>query len=172
MSCPEPLSLVVRDVRPDDTEAIIGILNPIIESGAYSAMDTPFTLEAEQEFIRRFPQRGVFHLAEEPRELRVVGFQTVEPFATYTRAFDHVGVIATFVEMACRRRGVGGRLAEATFEEARRKGYEKLFTLVRADNPGALRFYDGLGFRAVGTAARHVRVGSKYVDEVIIERFL
>jgi L-amino acid N-acyltransferase YncA/uridine phosphorylase len=166
------MPLVVREVRPDDTEAILRILNPIIESGAYSALDTPFSVEAEREFIHNFPQRGVFHVAEESREPGVVGFQTVEPFATYTRAFDHVGVVATFVEMACRGRGVGRRLAEATFEQARRKGYEKLFTFVRADNRDALRFYCGLGFRVVGTAARQARIGAKYVDEVIIETFL
>jgi len=166
------MPLLVREVRPDDTEAILRILNPIIESGAYSALDTPFTIEAEQEFIHSFPQRGVFHVAEESQEQRVVGFQTVEPFATYTRAFDHVGVVATFVELACRGRGVGRRLAEATFEQARRKGYEKLFTFVRADNRDALRFYCGLGFRVIGTAARQARIGGKYVDEVIIEKFL
>jgi L-amino acid N-acyltransferase YncA len=166
------MPLLVREVRPDDAEAILGILNPIIESGAYSALDTPFTVEAEREFIRSFPQRGLFHLAEQSREQRVVGFQTLEPFATYTRAFDHVGVIATFVEMACRGRGVGRSLAEATFAQARPKGYEKLFTFVRADNRDALRFYRGLGFRVVGTAARQAKIDGKYVDEVIVERFL
>ena len=166
------LPLVVREVRPDDTEAILSILNPIIESGAYSALDTPFTVEEERGFIHSFPQRGVFHVAEESEERRVVGFQTVEPFAAYTRAFDHVGVVATFVEMACRGRGVGRHLAEASFEQARRRGYEKLFTFVRADNPDALRFYRGLGFRVVGTAARQAKIRGKYVDEVIIEKFL
>ncbi len=167
-----PMDLLVREVRPDDAGAILSVLNPIIESGVYSALDTPFTVEAEREFIRGFPRRGVFHLAEDSREQRVVGLQTLEPFATYTRAFDHVGVIATFVRLDCRGRGVGTRLAEATFETARCKGYEKLFTFVRADNPEALRFYGKLGFRIVGTAQRQARIGGKYVDEVIIEKFL
>jgi L-amino acid N-acyltransferase YncA len=166
------MPLVVRKVRLDDAEAILSILNPIIASGAYSALDTPFTLEAEQDFIRSFPVRGVFHVAEQSREQRMVGFQTVEPFASYTHAYDHVGVIATFVETAHRGRGVGRRLAEATFEQARRKGYEKLFTLVRADNPDALQFYSRLGFRVLGTAARQARIRGKYVDEVIIEKLI
>lgn len=168
----DALPLLVREVRLDDAEAILRILNPIIETGSYSSLDTPLTIEAEQAFIRGFPQHGVFHLAEQSPEQRVVGFQTLEPFATYTRAFDHVGVVATFVEMACRGRGVGRRLAEATFEQARRKGYEKLFTFVRADNPDALRFYRGLGFRVVGTAERQAKINGKYVGEVIIEKFL
>ena len=166
----EPLR--VREVRPDDAEAILRVLNPIIEAGAYTALDTPFAVKAEQDFIRSFPLRGVFHVAEETTEQRVVGFQTLEPFATYTHAFDHVGVIATFIAMACRGQGVGCRLAEATFEQARRKEYEKLFTYVRADNHDALRFYRKLGFTVVGTAIRQAKIGGTYVDEVIIEKFL
>jgi hypothetical protein len=43
---------------------------------------------------------------------------------------------------------------------------------VRADNPVALQFYLNLGFRVVGTAERQARIGSTYVDEVFIEKFL
>ena len=78
-------------------------LPPIIESGLYSALATPLTVEAEQEFVHSFPRRGVFHVAEDPQ---------------------------------------------------------------------ALRFYGKLGFRVVGTAERQARIGGKYVDEVIIEKFL
>jgi L-amino acid N-acyltransferase YncA len=168
----DPMDLLIREVQPGDAEAIVGILNPIIESGAYSALDTPFTVEAEREFIRNFPQRGAFHVAEEPRDHRAVGFQTLEPYATYTHAFDHVGVVATFVDLACRRRGIGKRLSEVTLPCARDKGFEKIFTFVRADNPDALGFYLGLGFRIVGTAERQAKIGGDYVDEIIIERFL
>lgn len=38
------MDLLIREVRPDDVKAIVGILNPIIESGLYSALDTPFTV--------------------------------------------------------------------------------------------------------------------------------
>lgn len=166
------MDLLIREVRSDDAEAIVGILNPIIESGAYSALDTPFTVEAEREFLHNFPERGVLHVAEDSRDHRAVGFQNLEPYATYTQAFDHVGVIATYVDLGCRRRGVGGRLSEVTFESARGKGYEKVFTFVRADNPGALRFYQKLGFQVAGTAQRQAKIGGNYVDEVFIEKFM
>ena len=166
------MDLLIREVRSDDAEALVGILNPIIESGAYSALDTPFTVEAEREFLRNFPPRGVFHVAEDSQANGVVGFQNLEPYTSYTHAFDHVGVIATYVDLGCRRQGVGRRLAEVTFESARDKGYEKVFTFVRADNPAALGFYLNFGFRVVGTAQRQAKIGSKYVDEIFIEKFL
>ena len=36
----------------------------------------------------------------------LVGLQDVEPFVTYTHAFDHVGVIGTFVDLDRRRQGL------------------------------------------------------------------
>ncbi|MGO9114541.1 MAG: N-acetyltransferase family protein [Thermoguttaceae bacterium] len=90
-----------------------------------------------------------------------------------TRSLPHYPAIRRFHQRWARRgRGVGRRLAEATFEQARPKGYEKLFTFVRADNCDALWFYRGLGFRIVGTAARQAKIGGKYADEVIVEKFL
>lgn len=166
------MDLLIRELRPGDEQSVVEILNPIIEAGVYSALDTPWTVEAEREFVANFPPRGVFCVAEDCRERRVVGFQTIEPFATYTRAFDHVAVIATFVDLSLRRRGVGTHLARVTLEKARRKAYEKVFTYVRADNPAALKFYRKLEFRIVGTAEKHVKCGGSYVDEIVIEKLL
>jgi L-amino acid N-acyltransferase YncA len=164
--------MIIREVCPDDAEEIVSILNPIIESGAYTVLDSPVTVDFEREFIRNFPERGLFYAAiDEPGE-RIVGFQNIEPFAAYTNAFYHVGIIATYVNPSYRRQGVGQRLAEVVFENAGARGYEKLFTYVRADNAGALAFYSKLGFHIVGTAKKQARIGKRYVDEIIIEKFL
>ena len=166
------MDLLVREVQLDDAEAIVGILNPIIEAGVYTAFDTPFTIEAEQEYILHFPQRGVFHVAVCRQEHKVVGFQSMEPFATYTHAFDHVGILGTYVELSQRRQGISSCLFRTTFETARRKGYEKIFTFVRSDNLAALATYLNQGFYIVGTAKRQAKLNGRYVDEIIIERFL
>lgn len=68
------MELLVREVRLEDAEAIVSILNPIIEAGVYTAFDTPFTIEAEREYILHFPQRGVFHVAISRYEQKIVGF--------------------------------------------------------------------------------------------------
>ena len=166
------MDLFVREARPDDAEAIVGILNPIIEAGVYTAFDTPFTVEAEHDYILNFPARGIFQVATRRQDSKIVGFQSMEPFASYTHAFDHVGVLGTYVELSLRRRGIARRLFEVTFEVARGKGYEKIFTFVRSDNPGALVTYLHHGFTIVGTARRQAKLQGKYVDEIIIEKFL
>ena len=163
------MDLIIREARADDAAAILGVLNPIIAAEAV-AFDAPLTEADERSYIAGFPARGVFHVAL--RDGGLVGFQSLEPFATYTRLFDHVGVLGTYVDAACRRQQVASRLFAATFAAARVKGYEKLFTYIREDNPPALAAYAGQGFRVVGRAERHLKVDGRYVAEVIVERFL
>ena len=79
----------------------------------------------------------MLHVALRCGDGRLVGFQSMEPFAA-----------------------------------ARARGFEKLFTSIREDNPAALAAYAGQGFRVVGRAERHLRVHGLYVAEIIVERFL
>jgi L-amino acid N-acyltransferase YncA len=162
----------IRDVRIEDAEAILAILNPIIAARSYTALDTPFIVEQQREFIRTFPARGIFLVAVDPTSNRIVGFQDVSPFADFTRAFDHVGVIGTFVDLERRRQGIATQLFAATFEAALSKGYEKFFTYVRADNEAGLHTYLSQGFRIVGRAERQAKIDGRYIDEVIIEKAL
>ena len=162
----------IRDVRIEDAEEILAILNPIIAARCYTAMDTPFTIEAEREFIRTFPDNGTFLAAVDTTLTRIVGFQNVSPFGSFTHAFDHVGVIGTYVDLALRRQGIASRLFAATYEAARQKGYEKFFSYVRADNECGLQTYLRQGFRIVGKAERQAKIDGRYIDEIVIEKLI
>jgi len=166
------MELLIRDAEADDAEAITRILNPIIEARLYTAFDTVFGVDVERAYIANLSQRGIWKVAVQPSDHRLVGFQIVEPFATYTRAFDHVGTIGTYVDLASRRQGIATRLFAETFAAARGKAYEKFFTFVRADNPAALQTYTNQGFVVVGTARRQAKIDGRYVDEVLIEKWL
>jgi L-amino acid N-acyltransferase YncA len=162
---------VVRDVTIEDAEEIAAILNPIIAARCYTAFDTLVSVEQEREFIRTFPARGIFLVAVDTAR-RIVGFQDVSPVADFTHAFDHVGVIGTYVDLDRRRQRIASRLFAATFEAARLKGYEKLFSYVRADNEAGLHTYLSQGFRIVGTAEKQAKIDGKYIDEIVIEKSL
>ena len=162
----------IRNVQTEDALSITEILNPIIESGLYTILDKPFKVEAEEDFIANFPKRGVFHVATNPSTQKIAGFQTVEPFASYTQAFDHVGIIGTYVDQSVRRQGVAASLFTTTFEALPTQGYEKIFAYVRGDNPNALATYLKHGFRIIGTAQKHAKINGQYVDEILIEKFL
>ncbi len=166
------MSLVVRQVTVEDAQGITEVLNPIIEEGLYTILDTTFSVEEEKGFIANFPNQGVFNVAVDEEQNKVIAFQNIEPFASYTKAFDHVGIIGTFVDDESRGKGVSKQLFQSTFEVAKQKGYEKLFAYVRVDNERALAAYVRQGFEVVGTAKKHAKVGGVYIDEVLIEKFL
>jgi ribosomal protein S18 acetylase RimI-like enzyme len=113
------------------------------------------TADAEREFIGNCSPRGLFL---DRADGRVVAFQNTQPLAPYTRALDHVGDIGTYVDLSRRRQGIAKQLFQESFGKAIEKGYEKLFTLVRGDNPAALQTYLQHGFHIVGTARRHAKV--------------
>ncbi|WP_086969984.1 GNAT family N-acetyltransferase [Vibrio coralliirubri] len=166
------MSLTIREVAVEDAQGIIDVLNPIIIEARYTILDQTFTVNEEKAFIESFPKRGVFSVAVNETTNQLLGFQNVEPFATYTKAFDDVGIIGTYVDANSRGQGVAKQLFDYTFKSAKAKGYEKLFAYVRADNERALAVYLKQGFEIVGTAKKHGKIGDQYFDEILIEKFL
>jgi L-amino acid N-acyltransferase YncA len=164
--------LLIRPVAPDDAEAVAGVLNEAVLDGRWSLLDTPFSAAAERAYITGFPERGVFSVAELQGE-GLVAFQSLEPYSPYaTHEHDHVLTMGTYVREEYRRRGIASRLAASSFASARERGFEKVFTDIRADNLPSLAFHLALSFAIVGSARRHARVGGRYVDVLLVERFL
>ena len=166
------MEILIRPATPDDAAGVVAVFNPIIVADRFTAFDTPFTVEQERAYIEQMSTRDIFHVAVLVPEERIVGFQSLSPFASYTQTFAHVGTLGTYVDMNYQRQGIARELFAATFAAARALGYEKLFTYVRADNEKGLATYLNQGFHIVGTARRHAKVKGIYIDEIIIERFL
>lgn len=170
MSAASPIS--IRQGSADDAAGIAEVLNEVIVGGRHSLLDTPFSAEGERQYIEALPERSFIHVAETP-ENGIVALQTVEPWSGFlTHEFDHVATMGTWVTAPLRRRGVGARLAQASFAAARAMGYEKVLTELRADNLESLSYHLSLGFAVVGTARRHARLHGRDIDVVFIEHFL
>lgn len=166
------LDIRIREVKASDALSVAGLLNIIIDDGSFSVFDTRFSADDEREYIENFDPRGLFHVAFLPDNEQIVGIQTLEPFALYTHAFDHVAQIGTFIHLDFLGRGIGTRLSEYTFPLAKQAGFEKIFTFVREDNHQSLRFHLKLGFEIVGVAKKQAKIKDRYIDEILIEKFL
>jgi L-amino acid N-acyltransferase YncA len=114
----------------------------------------------------------VFNVAVCNDSQKVLGLQDVQPISTSVNAFKHVGEISTFVLLASHRKGIGQNLSHATFQAAKEQGFIKLSATIRADNPQAVSFYLSQGFRVIGTAQKHAFVRGKYIDEILMEKFI
>ncbi|HID61307.1 MAG TPA: GNAT family N-acetyltransferase [Anaerolineae bacterium] len=164
------MDIKIRPVTLDDAEGVLEVLNSVIQERKHSSFDRMLTVEEERQFIASLGERSGLFVAE--LDGRIVGFQSIEPFATYTSAMDHVGIMGTFVHADFRGQGIGRQLAEASFKFAREKGYEKAVIYVRASNKAAQEFYQKLGFVPKGTLEKQVKIDGEYDDEVFMEMFL
>ena len=164
------MGIKTRPVALDDAKGVLEVLNSVVREQKYSSFDRILTVEEERQFIASLGERSGFFVAE--LDGRILGFQTIEPFATHTSAMDHVGIIGTFVHADFRGQGIGRQLAKASFKFAREKGYEKAVIYVRASNRAAQKFYWELGFVPKGTLEKQVKIGEEYDDEVFMEMFL
>ena len=117
------MDLTVRDVEPADAEGLVRVLNPIIEARLYTALDTPFSVETERDYVIDFPERGIWKVAVREPDKTIVGFQVMEPYATYTHAFDHVGTLGTYVDLGA---AAAGHRAPAVRRDLRRGAREGL----------------------------------------------
>jgi len=162
----------IRKVREEDAEAIIELLNPIILAGKYTAMDEPFSVDDQLDFIRGFPERGIYHAAVSNDDQKILGVQDVMPISAGSNVFKHVGEISTFVSLTAHGNGIGRSLGEATFKAAKELAFLKISATVRADNPQAVSFYLSQGFKIIGTAQKHAFLQGKYIDEILMEKLI
>ncbi|WP_407333397.1 GNAT family N-acetyltransferase [Enterovibrio sp. 27052020O] len=166
------MNFIIRNVLSSDAKGITEIINPIVESGQFTILDSPFSVSDQSFFIQYFPVNGVFLVAEDETSSKLIGYQTVEPFASYTRTLDHVGIITTYVAENHRQQGVASALFRATLETAKARGFEKLIAQVRDDNEAALSAYLKQGFDIAGRAKKHAKINGQYIDEVMLEKLL
>ena len=84
----------------------------------------------------------------------------------------HKGMLwGVYVRLARRGQGIAGRLVDRVVAHAATR-VEVLHLSVVADNATARRLYEGKGFKAYGLEERALRLGDRYVDELLMVRFL
>jgi dephospho-CoA kinase len=161
---------VIRQATVADCEGTAAVLNSVVREGGRTITGRTFTPAQERAFLRSMPKRAFLNIVL--LGWVVVGFQSVEPYATFTHTMDHVASMGTHILAAVRGRGLGRALSAVTWADARAAGFSKLVIAVRADNPQGQAFYTGLGFQPCGRLTRQAFVDGKYVDEMLYELFL
>ena len=164
-------TITIRRGTTADAASVVAVWQAIVAEKSYSAIDCPFTLEREREYLESLSARESVFLAETAAQ-QVVGFQSLDQWTKLFHSMDHVGQLGTFVLKEWRGHGIGKQLAAHTLAFARSGGYEKLVIYVRASNTSAQAFYEGLGFVPCGHLARQVKIDGQHDDEIVMEMFL
>ena len=161
----------VRMATAEDAEAIVAVLEGIVAERVYTAIEKPWSVEEQRQYLLSLSPREAFHVAE-TEQGTVLGYQSLDLYSTILHSMAHVAQLGTFLRPAARRRGVGQALFDASLRFARAHDFSKFVIQVRSSNAGAQAFYKKMGFCACGRLTRQVLINEHEDDEVLMEYFL
>jgi len=160
--------LNIRAAIEPDRDAIWEIFHAVVASGDTYAFDP--RISRENALAYWFREDTHTYVAAQDRH--VVGTYILRP--NQPGAGSHVANAAFMVAPTARGQGIGRAMGEHCLSEARRLGFRAMqFNFVVSTNESAIRLWQQLGFKIVGTlpgAFRHPEKG--YVDVYVMFRSL
>lgn len=137
--------------------------------GSTYEQEVGITFEQTKERIR--PTANKFTLGAYDDE-QLVGLVTfIREFGEKTHHKGHV--VGMYVTPEARRKGIGQAMLEKLFEYTRKiEGLEQLNLMVTSTNENAIAVYRSLGFEQYGIEKRAMKVDGRYVDELLMVKFL
>ena len=161
---------MIHRATPQDAAAIAALWNPYIR-------DTTVTFnpveKSPADVARLILDRDTLghatFVAMDPDGL--LGFASYAQFragAGYATAMEHSILLAP----AARGRGVGRALIAAVCDHARGAGAHQMIAGVSAENPDAVAFHARLGFATIARIAQAGRKFDRFIDLVLMQKFL
>ena len=158
----------------DATHADAPALNHFVLRLESEALPTIYTLEhrltieSELAAIRRLTDspNSLFLIAE--RNGEIVGAMDMQGLRH--PQCRHVGYVGLSVRKDQRGQGIGTALFSSLFERAKSVGVTRLELEVFANNPRAIALYERLGFHVDGVRPGLVKLGSEFIDVVVMGR--
>ena len=142
------MKVEIRPATIGDAAAMADLLNRIIEIGGSTAHDAPFSpYRIVETFIAPPLALSCFVACS---EARLIGFQALEWSDPDWHGEDRLAadwaIIATYVDPACHRQGVGSRLFDQSRQAAKLASAAAINATVRKENASGRKYYSGIGF--------------------------
>jgi putative acetyltransferase len=163
------LQVDIREADLDDAVALQHYASELFGERLPGLYERPVpTLEQEVQFLKTYrgQANSVLLVAEDAGG--VVGLLGLLGRPMPQEA--HVGVVGISVHRDYRGQGLGTRLLEALFEWTPAHGIRRIEIEGFANNPGAIRLYESLGFVREGVRRGALVVDGEYVDVVCMAR--
>lgn len=162
------LGFTIRPFRQEDEENLYLIFQEVVNTGYQFAYES----SSMQEFYRQFlsPQSNVYVCCSASNQ--VIGGFTIRP--NFPGRSNHIANAVYMIQSSYQGQGIGTWLVNMSLEIAKNLGFKAMqFNLVFSQNTKAIKLYEKLGFKTIGTIpdAVHNPDGS-YQDAVIFYRTL
>ena len=159
----------IRPATDTDRDAILNIFHEVVAAGDTYALDP--NISRKDALAYWFAPGTHTYVAEQPA-IGIAGTYILRP--NQLGGGSHVANAGFMVAASARGHGLGRAMAEHCLSEARRLGFRAMqFNYVICTNAAAIRLWQDLGFKVVGTlpdAFHHPEEG--YVDVYVMYRSL
>lgn len=159
-----------RDARLEDMAGLLKIYNQVIETSTAIYMDDPLPLENRIAwFHQRARENYPIFVVEDAEGIAGFGsFGDFRPFPGYRYTVEH----SIHIREGLRGHGLGQKLMHLLIERAKTLGKHTMLGVIDGDNAGSIQFHARLGFEQ---SAFMPQVGFKFgrwLNIVIMQRFL
>lgn len=165
--------VLLREVKVTDAALLLDYFekvhletkNLLREPGEYS-----FNVSDERKFIRSILQSKDEYMAVvycDDELIGSIGFRS-----SHLRRIKHRSSLGMSVIKDYNNLGVGSLMMEFIIKTAKEKGKTKLELEVRADNYSAIHLYEKYGFELEGTIKSGFFVDDKYIDLLMMGKFI
>jgi RimJ/RimL family protein N-acetyltransferase len=164
-------SFLIRRATPSDAGEIIEGINIICsEGGAFYT--TRFLPTLQWKAVLHHPDSVLDHfLTVAEWNGKFAGAGRIFPGGRYTLMY-HTAELGLFVLKPFRKQGIGGGLLNRLMDWARQESIEKITLTVFASNLPAIQLFKKNDFSQVGCLRNQLKTENRYVDLLLMERFL
>lgn len=159
---------VLEPFAQKDEDGLYEIFQDVVNSGT----QFPYECSSTQEFHRQFfnPQGQVFVCRSQTDEV-IGGFYMKSNFCGRS---NHIANAAYMMRDTYRGKGIGSLLVKASLHLAKDLGFNAMqFNMVLSQNTTAIKLYQKIGFKIIGTIPQGVRnPDGSYQDGYIMHRNL
>ncbi|MFY9984599.1 MAG: N-acetyltransferase [Chthoniobacterales bacterium] len=163
------VALTIREAhRPDDSNAIWEILEPVIRAGETYALDRDLTREQALAFW--FSNGHEVFVADDNGQ--ILGTYFLQ--ANQKGGGSHVANCGYITAAAASGRGIARQMCRHSLEYAKSRGFRAMqFNFVVKTNERAVRLWESLGFKIVGTLSEaFLHPVHGYTDAYVMYRLL
>jgi ribosomal protein S18 acetylase RimI-like enzyme len=141
------VALTIREAhRPDDSDAIWGILEPVIRAGETYSLDCD--LSREQALAYWFSDGHEVFVADDNSQ--ILGTYFLHP--NQKGGGSHVANCGYITAAAASGRGIARQMCRHSLEYAKSRGFRAMqFNFVIRTNERAVRLWESMGFNIAGT---------------------